>query len=79
MWDGYTSNFCIQVQVKFDKLRAFCVGTKKFNALMVLSHFIGSKPFLGGTMFIVGQVKVQYTGKQVQSTGTQHSALPVVL
>ena len=54
VWDGYTSNFCIQVQVEFDKMRAFCVGTKKFNALMVLSHFIGSKPFLGGTSAIAG-------------------------
>ena len=36
----------IQMQAEFGILRSFCVGLIFFNALMVLSHFIGSKPFL---------------------------------
>ena len=41
----------IQMQAEFGILRSFCVGLIFFNALMVLSHFIGSKPFLCGTGF----------------------------
>ena len=46
---GSKNNVCIQVWVEFGKLRSFCVGRIFFNALMVLSHFIGSKPFSTGT------------------------------
>ena len=40
---GSKNNVCIQLWVEFGKLRSFCVGLIFFNALVVLSHFIGSK------------------------------------
>jgi hypothetical protein len=32
------------------KILVFSVGSKKFPASLVQSHFIGSKPFLTGSM-----------------------------
>ena len=46
---GWKNNVSIQMWVEFGKLQSFCVRLILFNAIMVLSHFIGFKPFLGGT------------------------------